>query len=227
MRDNYDGHGGVDRREPKIIQRDYLVLRRLSDLLRASIEEFPLEQDAAILDLGCGNKPYQPFFIKKSSLYVGIDTKHGEFVDVLCSGEKLSFKSNSFLAIVCAQVLEHVEEPRELIDEASRVLKPGGLLFLSTHGNWPVHGSPHDYWRWTEYGLRRMLTNFKIHAIYECGGPASSILQLMGLFVPKRSIGIMFIVLLNKLGDFLEELRRFNAGLPELATNYLAVARKR
>ena len=58
MRDNYDGHAGISRREPKVTQRDYLTLNRLSKLLKKGVEKYLLEQKATILDLGCGRKPY-------------------------------------------------------------------------------------------------------------------------------------------------------------------------
>ncbi len=224
MRDNYDGHAGGDRREPKVTQQDYLTLNRLSKLFRRSVEKHLLEQNATILDLGCGKKPYQPFFRDKSDLYIGVDVSPHELVDILCAGEKLPFKESFFSVSLCIQVLEHVDEPKTVVDEIFRVLKPGGLLFLSTHGNWPTHGS--DYWRWTEHGLRKLLTNFHISKIRKCGGPAASIIQLLELFIPKRSLGVIVIVLLNVLGDLLDNITWLNAKLPRLATNYFIVAKK-
>lgn len=226
MRDNYDGHAGVDRREPKVTQQDYLTLNRLSKLLKNGVEKYLLEQNATILDLGCGRKPYQPFFLGRSALYLGVDVAHSESVDILCDGEKLPFRDSCFSASLCLQVLEHIDNPMAVIDEIFRVLKPNGLLFLSTHGNWPVHGSPHDYWRWTSDGLEKLLANFCVHEIHKCGGPATSIIQLMELFIPSRSLGVVIIFLLNKLGDLLDRVAWLNAKLPDLATNYFIVARK-
>ena len=190
------------------------------------MERYLPEQKATILDLGCGKKPYQPFFLDRSALYLGVDASPSESVDVLCSGEKLPFKRSCFSASLCLQVLEHVDDPKTVINEIFRVLRHEGLLFLSTHGNWPIHGSPHDYWRWTEHGLRKLLTDFRVHEIHKCGGSAASIIQLMELFVPSRSLGIVIIFLLNKLGDLLDRVTWLNAKLPDLATNYFIVARK-
>jgi len=226
MRDNFDGHAGTDRREPKGTQQDYLTVNRLSKLLSKSVEEYLQERKATILDLGCGKKPYQPFFLGKSRLYVGVDVGPGEFVDIICRGEKLPFKDSCFSASLCLQVLEHTDDPKAVTDEILRVLKPNGLLLLSTHGNWPVHGSPHDYWRWTPYGLKKLLIDFCIHKIHTCGGPAASIIQLMELFIPSRSLGVIVIFLLNKLGDLLDRVAWLNAKLPNLATNYFITARK-
>ena len=226
MRDNYDGHAGVSRREPKVTQRDYLTLNRLSKLLKNGVEKYLLEQKATILDLGCGRKPYQPFFLGRSALYLGVDIAPSESTDILCDCEKLPFRGSYFSACSCLQVLEHTDDPMAVIDEIFRVLKPNGSLFLSTHGNWPVHGSPYDYWRWTEHGLRKLLIDFRVHEIHKCGGSAASIIQLVELFVPSRSLGVAIIFLLNKLGDLLDRVTWLNAKLPDLATNYFIVARK-
>jgi len=225
MRDNYDGHAGAERREPTITQQDYLTLSRLSKLLKKSVEKHLREQNASVLDVGCGKKPYQPLFLGKSAVYLGVDIDPEELVDVLCAGEKLPFKESCFSACLCLQVLEHVDEPDTVIDEIFRVLKPDGLLFLSTHGNWPIHASQ-DYWRWTEQGLKKLLTNFHIHESQRCGGPLASMIQLSELFIPRGTIGAVIILLLNILGDLLDRVAWFNAKLPHIATNYLITARK-
>lgn len=226
MKDNYNGHAGADRRQPKVTQRDYLTLKRLSKLLKKGVEKYLLEQKATILDLGCGRKPYQPFFLDKSSSYIGVDVTHSEFIDILCDCEKLPFIDSCFSGILCLQVLEHTDDPIVVVDEIFRVLKLNGLLFLSTHGNWPIHGAPHDYWRWTPHGLKRLLTDFRIHEIHKCGGPAASLIQLIELFIPSRSFGVIAILLLNKLGDLLDSVAWLNAKLPDFATNYFILARK-
>jgi len=226
MRDNYDGHAGADGREPKVTQQNYLVNSRLSKLLKRGVEKYLVEKKAVVLDIGCGRKPYQPFFLGKTALYIGIDIKPGEFVDILGDGKNLPFKESCFSACLCLQVLEHLDEPKTVIEEVFRVLKSGGLLYLSTHGNWPIHGAPNDYWRWTEYGLRKMLANFHIEEISRCGGPAAGIIQLVELFIPGRSLGKIIITLLNKLEDLSDNVAWLNEKLPSLTTNYLALARK-
>ena len=225
MRDNYGGHAGENTRNPKATQNDYLVLSRLSKLLKSSVDQYIRGQDAAILDVGCGKKPYQPFFLGKSSIYVGTDIRQSGFVDVICSGEKLPFTDNTFSAILSTQVLEHISEPKMMVDESFRVLKQGGLLFLSTHGNWPVHEAPQDYWRWTEYGLRKLLNSNHDCNINACGDSIVSILQLLELYIPSKSLGSIIIFALNKLGDLLDRSEWLNSKFPHLTTNYFVVAK--
>ena len=69
--------------------------------------------------------------------------------------------------VLSTQVLEHVLSPTAYLAEAYRVLRPGGHLLLSTHGLFEDHFCPYDYWRWTVYGLRKLVeeTGFKIDRI--------------------------------------------------------------
>jgi SAM-dependent methyltransferase len=225
MNDNYDGHAGKNTRNPKPTQNDYLVLSRLSKMLKSNVDEHLSGQNATILDVGCGKKPYQPFFLSKSSMYIGADIEPSRFVDVICSGERLPFKDNTFSAVLSTQVLEHMSEPKMMANEVFRVLKPGGLFFLSTHGNWPVHGAPNDYWRWTEYGLRKLLTDYSDCKIDVCGDSVASILQLLELYIPNRSLGCIIIYILNKLGDLFDNSVWLNSKFPHLITNYFVVAK--
>ncbi|MBI4343124.1 MAG: class I SAM-dependent methyltransferase [Candidatus Omnitrophica bacterium] len=59
--------------------------------------------------------------------------------------------------VLSLQVLEHAEDVERYLLEAQRILKPGGLLWLTTHGMWPYHPTPDDYHRWTLTGLRRLV----------------------------------------------------------------------
>lgn len=77
-------------------------------------------------------------------------------------------KHNAFLSdntydyIVCTEVLEHLLQPFNAISEIWRILKPGGMLFLSVPFNFRIHGPLPDCWRFTEHGLRAVLSNFDI-----------------------------------------------------------------
>jgi SAM-dependent methyltransferase len=59
------------------------------------------------------------------------------------------------------EVLEHVPNPRTAIEEAGRVLREGGTLLGSAPLVWPIHGDPHDYFRFTDAGIRALLDGFR------------------------------------------------------------------
>ena len=118
-----------------------------------------------ILDYGCGDKPYEYLFENHTEKYTGVDVGNNPRSDFTIEpGEKLKFDNNQFDIVLSSQVLEHVKDVDLYLNECSRVLKTGGLLFLSTHGTWQYHASPYDYYRWTSLGLKTIISrhNFEV-----------------------------------------------------------------
>ncbi len=111
-----------------------------------------------ILDYGCGVKPYKYIFEDRIDSLIGVDVGNNPHADILINpGEKLSFNDNEFDIVLSSQVLEHVEDVERYMQETKRVLKPNGILLLSTHGTWQYHASPYDYYRWTSMGLKTLM----------------------------------------------------------------------
>jgi len=75
-------------------------------------------------------------------------------LDVLADLHRLPFRDRCADAVVSTQTLEHLTDPPEFLREAARVLRPGGRLFLTAPQGFREHQAPHDYWRFTRYGLR-------------------------------------------------------------------------
>ncbi len=108
-----------------------------------------------MLDVGCGSKPYYPFFASAGS-YVGVDVKENAAADLVGSVESLPVDDASFDVVLCTQVLEHVDDPARAVRELHRVTAPAGRVLASTHGVMLYHPNPQDLWRWTHTGLRRL-----------------------------------------------------------------------
>ncbi len=118
-----------------------------------------------LLDYGCGAKPYNIILKKYFIEQTGVDIGDNQKADILIQpGEKLPLPDNYFDAVLSSQVLEHVEEVDQYLNECNRVLKKNGLLFLSTHGTWQFH-TQIDVQRWTSYGLKKLIESFSFNII--------------------------------------------------------------
>lgn len=166
------------RQQPKPGDMVYL---HLADLRRA-LAEFKTEAPIAILDYGCGGSPYGALF--PNATYHRADHAHTTDLDFTTDADGLlpNVASERYDMVLSTQVLEHVASPQGYLREAFRILKPGGMLLLSTHGVYPDHGCPFDYWRWTADGLSLELqrTGYVIRKIYRLTSGPRAVLFWLG-----------------------------------------------
>jgi len=111
-----------------------------------------------ILEIGSGPKSSKIFFDESNDfLCSDIEPEYGHpIVDVTT----MTF-DKEFDMVVCLSVLEHVFEFHRAIANMYKALKDGGVLILSFPGYYPFHAEPHDYWRFTEHSIRRLLADFE------------------------------------------------------------------
>jgi SAM-dependent methyltransferase len=157
---------------------DYLVYRYLFRDLRLAIYEFGIGK---VLDIGCGNKPYESLFDNATS-YTGCDIVQSSDnrVDVICPSTDIPLQDEGYDTVFSTQVLEHVEDHGKMLSEAFRLLKPGGNIILSAPMVWPHHEEPYDFFRFTRYGLEYLFkkTGFTDIRIQQNGGKWATIGQL-------------------------------------------------
>jgi SAM-dependent methyltransferase len=113
-----------------------------------------------VLDVGCGRKPYRAFV--PAERYVGLDidspaTRAMGAADVFYDGRCFPFPDASFDGVLCSQVFEHVFNPEDFLSEIRRVLRPDGRLVLTVPFVWDEHEQPHDFARYSSFGLRALL----------------------------------------------------------------------
>jgi len=196
--------------------------------LRQAVQERTHYARGWLLDLGCGYQPYRDLF-DHVECYVGVDLPPNGQVDLYGDVMALPFQDAVFDTVLCNQVLEHVPVPARLMAEAARVLKPGGVLLLTTPQTWGLHLEPNDFYRYTKYGLRYLAETSGLETVEvmpTCGlwatltqrladtviytyavGRSQGIIELLSLFLaPVLMIGYGLDRLFGKRGDTLDHV---------------------
>lgn len=106
---------------------------------------------------------------------VEVDIAWGPRTAIICDAHNLPFADNSFDAVVCQAVLEHVLDPGRVVAEIHRVLSADGLVYSEVPFVYQVHGAPYDFTRFTALGHRRLYRRFdEIASGVQCG-PGSAL----------------------------------------------------
>lgn len=202
---------GAERRDPPRSSPTWVVRHALAQWLRAQAAELRTAPPVRILDVGCGVKPYYPFFADVASEYVGVDVVENPVAELLGSVEALPVEDATFDVVLCTQVLEHCDDPAQAVRELRRVTRPGGRVLASTHGVQVYHPSPVDYWRWTHEGLRRLFATSAEWGdvkVTPAAGTGSALAMLLGTYVEialRRSVlARPPVYLLNRIGPALD-----------------------
>jgi SAM-dependent methyltransferase len=146
---------------PDRVQRHVMHFEAAID---AAVREFANELIAGsnVLDAGAGEGQYAKEFSQHR--YIGLDLGIGDVawnyssLDVIGDLGALPFRSNTFDACINIVTLEHVPDPALVLAELCRVTRPSGRLLLVTPHEWEEHQQPHDYYRYTRYGLAHLLS---------------------------------------------------------------------
>lgn len=128
-------------------------------------------EDELVVDLGSGSR-------RLADRVVSVDIGPFPGVDVVGDGHRLPFRDDSIARIVCTGVLEHVTIPERVVREMVRVLRPGGLAYVSVpfiQGFHPGSGTQQDFQRYTHIGLAQLLASFRILESGTSGGPSTAL----------------------------------------------------
>jgi SAM-dependent methyltransferase len=128
-----------------------------------AIGRFPYQEP--ILDTCAGWEPnfYQPLFPGKKYIKQDMQDFDPPCIDLICDVANMEpISSESIGLVLNLESLEHLPYPQKAIDEIHRVLRPDGLLILTTVMHFKIHRTPKDYWRFTPDGIELLLSRFKI-----------------------------------------------------------------
>jgi len=179
-----------------------------------------------ILDVGAGECKWKKLFMDCN--YIGIDNCVGDenwnykLIDIVGSAENLPIADNSVDTVICIALLGHVLYPYVVLNEAFRVLKPGGKLFGISEFAKAKHQVPFDFTRLTDHAIVKFCTEIGFEMIDVNGSNSffTSILNLiesyawktsargLGAIVPlflKGVIKLRFFDILYSLGDSSKE----------------------
>jgi len=127
----------------------------------AALKAFEPYLFGTVYDLGCGDKPYKEHLNDLDCDYVGVDwpnSIHSKTADIACDlNEVFPIDSRVANTVLSTSVMEHLCEPQSFLHESFRILKEGGYILIQVPFQWHVHEEPHDYFRFTKYGLEYML----------------------------------------------------------------------
>jgi SAM-dependent methyltransferase len=211
------------------------LARWLADQALAAHERFGPYR---VLDVGCGQKPYYPFFAPYASKYVGVDPFDNPLADLTGPVESLPVADGGYEVVLCNQVLEHCDDPVQAVRELNRVTASGGWVLASTHGVSVYHPSPSDYWRWTHEGLEHLFrrnADWAFVNVSSASGTTACIAMLLCVYldiglrrVRARPLGRPLITSLNTLAEALDRLSPLLrvSGPGSLSANYHVLAQK-
>lgn len=192
-----------------------------------------LPESASVLDAGAGECKHRQYFQAQRyfpvDLAVGDDTWDYHQLAAIADLAALPLRTGSFDAAINIVTLEHVTEPKQVLSEIARCLRPGGRLLAVVPHEWEVHQHPNDYYRYTCFGMRYLLeqSGFTDIVIRPSGGffrlAARRCLNSLQFFPwPFKVIAFLFAApaaMILPLFDGLDKRKDFTLG-------YLCTARK-
>jgi SAM-dependent methyltransferase len=189
--------------------------------LHENISTFANKITGRTLDVGCGQKPYEKLF--GSSHYIGLEidspeNRQNKKADYFYDGMKFPFQDNEFDSIIVNEVFEHVFNPTDFLQEINRVLKPEGILLMTVPFVWDEHEQPHDYARYSSFGLVSIVEKhgFKVIERRKSMNDIRVIFQMLTGYIYKKTVSrngylnllttLFLMAPINVLGELLSKI---------------------
>jgi SAM-dependent methyltransferase len=155
------------------------------DLGDTFLERHKYMFSGSLYDFGAGESPYKAFFETLVDEYISVDwsqSVHDTNLNIVADlNSELPIESNVADSIVSLSVLEHLNNPKMMLNEAFRVLSPGSPILIQVPWQWRIHEAPYDYYRYTPFALEKMLEDAGFEAVNveaQCGIFTTLVLKL-------------------------------------------------
>ncbi len=215
---------------PSLTNPHWLVLKKRREIFAQWVAKLP-RKELLVLDIGGRIQPYRPLLKNRMRGYVAVDLRPTPLVGVMARGQQLPFRDSQFDLVICTQMLQYTPEPGVVVNEAARVLKPGGTFFLSVPSAYPID-SDEECWRFLPKGLRHLLAAFCSVQIVAEGRSISGFFRTanvcLNIFARypffRSACRYTAYPVMNLLGALLEELS--GSSNEQFAVNYSVLAEK-
>ncbi len=212
----------------------------MASALRNAIHENRLKIHGDVLDFGCGSKPYIQEF-KHCETYIGVDIEisghnhETSLIDIYYDGSHLPWPDETFDSVVAFEVFEHLPDPAKSLQEIKRVLKSNGVLLITVPFLYGEHEIPHDFQRWTSFGIEKFFedmdfTDIQVSKINQT--PVFAIQLFINVFMNKikyhesRLLRVPFVPLIIVMNLSIGILQTLLPKTPWFYSNILVTAKK-
>ncbi|OFY20723.1 MAG: hypothetical protein A2W98_01260 [Bacteroidetes bacterium GWF2_33_38] len=185
----------------KIAQMDSLRFAIYSKTKKLCAEHI----SGRVLEIGAGGNYLKEEFKNAYNEWISLDYDlRSDSIDIRGDGQNLPFKNEIFDTIISIDVLEHVPNPEKFVSEIFRVMKPNGKVILSTPFFFYLHEEPHDFFRFSKYGLKVLFerNGFNVQEVTPTAGLISIIGILISIFLTRifkfSKILLKFMLKINR-----------------------------
>lgn len=181
-----------------------LIAGRIAEFYERAI---PRHVRGNLIDLGCGKIPLYPVYALCCDEAIctdwQINPQNYHHLDFVCNlADSLPLNDSTFDTVILADVLEHLPHPESLWREMGHLLAPGGKLLLTVPFSYGIHEAPHDYYRFTEFALRRYaeMAGFSLLELEPLGGSPEVLADFLGKHLSKIPlIGSRLAILMQSI----------------------------
>jgi SAM-dependent methyltransferase len=141
-----------------------------------------INDSPSVLDIGSGNTGKTNIIGLTRQVQNGLiamDMCYASSVDIIGDAHKIPFCDETIDGVLIQGVLEHVRNPKRIVDEINRILRPKGVVYVDVPFLQHYHQDPEDYRRYTITGLKQLFGNFNEVATGASVGSSSVLCEVL------------------------------------------------